>query len=98
LAVESDEPIACHELAQIFYNGVGVEKSEERAIELQEIALKRNPGTPPLAVVTIEEEKVEEREGESGGVGIVGIAIGAAIGAVFIGAGVKLYQYLRRES
>ena len=43
-----NECIACHELAKLLYNGVGVPLDEQRAEELQKRALENNPEVPPL--------------------------------------------------
>jgi hypothetical protein len=46
--LDASEPISCHELAMLYYNGVGVERDEKRAEELQAIAHAYMPDIPPL--------------------------------------------------
>jgi hypothetical protein len=85
-ALQPDEPIACHELALLLYNGVGMERNEEQARALQEIALQTEPDTPPLTRGTAE-----------GSWSIMEIAIGAVAAAVVFGGGVSLFRYLNRR-
>jgi hypothetical protein len=102
LEVQPDEPIACHEMAMILWNGAGIEKDEDRARRLQEVAVWRNPQTPPLSRVVVpaegevavdaDEEAKEEAEGQ-----IVKIAIGTVIATVVIGGAVSLYKYFRSK-
>jgi hypothetical protein len=49
--VDPTEPVSAHELAMLYFNGVGVEKDVERANELQKIAVAGNPEIGPLTMV-----------------------------------------------
>ena len=48
LGLETESPMAYHELAKLYYNGVGVEKDQDKARELQEKAHKAFPDVEPL--------------------------------------------------
>jgi hypothetical protein len=91
--IEPEDPIACHELAKLLNNGVGIEKNEERARELQAIAVRKNPRTPPLSrkVDTAEHPQAEA------GWGLVDIGLGVAAAAMVIGGAFGLIRYFRRR-
>ncbi|OHS99962.1 hypothetical protein TRFO_33476 [Tritrichomonas foetus] len=58
LLVDPNEPIACHELAKLLYNGVGVPINEKRAEDLQKRAVAKDENIPPL--IKYSPEKLEE--------------------------------------
>lgn len=87
--VEPEEPIMCHELAMLYYNGVGVEKDEEQAEKLHAMAKKQIKDLPDL-------KRVEVATKKSGFSGLDAIAI-AAVGSVVIGGAFTIYKMWRSK-
>ena len=56
---KDNDPTTMHEYAKLLYEGVGIEKNEKRALELQAKAKKLVPGVPDLKKI---EKKVEETQ------------------------------------
>jgi TPR repeat protein len=72
---EPSEPFSCHELAMMYYNGVGVEKDVKKAEELQAIAKAGLPEIPPLRIVGGE-------DGGSQGWIVAGVAVAVGVAAL----------------
>jgi hypothetical protein len=83
-----NDPVMCYELSKLYFNGVGVEKNEALARELDQIARKELQDLPELKVmeITPKEEPPKKDEGSTlGTAAVVAIAVGAVVAAGFLG-------------
>jgi TPR repeat protein len=80
---DPQEPISCHELAMLYYNGVGVEKDVRRAEELQAIARESLPDISPLSIVGGE---------ESGSQGWIVAAVALAVGVAAVITALRVWR------
>jgi hypothetical protein len=69
MAEKPEEPVMCHELAMLYFNGIGVPKNVELALQLQATAATHMPNVAPLV-----ERKVNPADG-SLSEGFIGIAV-----------------------
>lgn len=59
---KEDDPTTMHEYAKLLYEGIGIEKNEKRALELQAKATKLVPGVPDLKKAEKKINKVQKLE------------------------------------
>jgi hypothetical protein len=89
-----NDPLMCHELSKLYFNGVGVKRNEQLARQLDTCARNAFQDLPELRVLPIEPkkeelEKVDEPKKDEGGtlrtIAVVGLTIAATVAAGLFG-------------
>ena len=96
--LQPDEPIMCHELAKMYYNGVGVELNEELAQELQKRAKMTLVECPELEKIEVkQQEEKKEAEAKKGKFSAVDAMAVVAVGSVILGGAFTLFKMWRKR-